>query len=524
MNTLILRVLQSIWKSVERQLDQTAMYRTVTLALSFIAAVALAFGFIGLVPYSGIEQLLSLTVALVSALSTNWLGSHIWRTPVNMESAVITALILHFLIIPAPVSQLAESWIIAAVVALALVSKFVFAWQKQHIINPAATGLVLLALAYVIFDLPGYFESSWWVGRPELFIPLLVAGSAVVAKVRKWVPALSFLGVAFCVFLIEEYRFAGTITETALGNFWLSGPSLFLAFFMLTEPFTMPPTKRLQLWYGAAVGFISQTTVFLSLGIKMTPELALILGNIVFYPATLRRKLIVPLVAIREVAQDTLEFSFKKPHGLVFNAGQYLEWMLPHAGSDNRGIRRYFTIAAAPSDEFLRIAVRFGERVSTYKQALKKLQPGDTIVASQLAGDFTLPKRTTQKVAMVAGGIGITPFLSQIGEMERSENKFDTLLYYCNNTTADIAYRDRLQASTLLVPLKVVHILAKERVPSYEYGYLTTEIIKRHSPDYLERIWYLSGPPGMVNAYSVLLRELGVPRRQIKRDFFPGLA
>lgn len=57
-----------------------------------------------------------------------------------------------------------------------------------------------------------------------------------------------------------------------------------------------------------------------------------------------------------------------------------------------------------------------------------------------------------------------------------------------------------------------------------EHGYVTAQILAHHTPHYRERTWYISGPPGMVNAYQKLLRKAGVPRRQIKTDFFPGVA
>jgi ferredoxin-NADP reductase len=354
---------------------------------------------------------------------------------------------------------------------------------------------------------------------------LLITGIAVVAKVRKWVPVSAFLATAFVVYAFEEWRFFGVVTDDSLLRFFTSGPSLFLAFFMLTEPFTMPPTKRLQAGYGALVGFLSQTTLFLSVGIKMTPELALIFGNLLLYPATLKRKLILPLAKVREVAKDTYEFAFTKPLTLRFRAGQYLEWMLPHADADNRGIRRYLTISSAPSDALLRFTVRIGEQASTYKQTLQRMKTGDTIIASQLAGDFLLPRDPSRKIAMVAGGIGVTPFLSHIDHMQVANvPKHDSVLYYCNNTAVEIAYHDRLQAAAHMLPLKIVHILAKEKVDPYEHGFLTAEIVRQHTPDFLERVWYLSGPPGMVNAYSKLLKDLGVKRRNIKKDFFPGLA
>ena len=97
-------------------------------------------------------------------------------------------------------------------------------------------------------------------------------------------------------------------------------------------------------------------------------------------------------------------------------------------------------------------------------------------------------------------------------------------LYYANNFGADIAYVDELKRAEVEHDLKWVNVVAKESVTDCEEGYLTKEIIERHSPDYKERMWYLSGPPGMVSAYQKLLREAGVPTKQIHTDFFPGLA
>jgi len=510
------------YQKTEQILDGLTMYRTVSLALLIIAGCAIVLGFLGFVPYTGLEQLVSLTATLVVAFSTNWLCSKVWRAPVNNESVFITALILFFLIIPAQLSDIGSTWVIMLVTFMAILSKFVFAWKKQHVANPAAIGIVLISLAYTMFPIPGYFESTWWVGRIELFVPLLLAGGAVVIKIRKWTPVLAFITVAFVVFLFEEWRFGADVVSRA-GSFWFAGPSLFLAFFMLTEPFTMPPTKKLQGLYGAFIGFISQTTIFLPF-LKMTPELALVIGNLLFYPATLKQKLILPLVHSIEVAKNTFEFAFEKPKGLKFVAGQYLEWMLPHEIVDNRGMRRYFTISSSPNDSLVKIAVRFSDTVSSYKMALRAMKPGENIIASQKAGDFVLPAKEEQAVAFIAGGIGITPFLSQLQFMADTDSKRVATLFYCNNTLSEVAYKEYLDSFTLKILLKTVHVLAKEKVTGCEYGYLTKEIIKRELPSYQSVTWYLSGPSGMVNAYKKLLLEMNVPRKNIKQDFFPGLA
>ena len=499
--------------TVRRRLDGIGMYRTTTLALYCLVLASLLLGVMGLVPYSIGEQIISLAVALAVAVVGNIVFAQLWKISANHGSAVITALIIFFLIVPA--STLSGQWVIAAVTCIAIGSKFIFAWKKQHIFNPAAFGALALSA-------PGIIEATWWVGNPWLFIPLLIAGSLVVTKIRRGTMVLWCINAAFIVYMFEVWRLGIDILP-AIPTFFISWPILFLAFFMLTEPFTTPPTKHLQRWYGALVGGLSSTTFFAPY-LTMSPELALIIGNFAFYSFTLRKKVYLTLIETKEITKNTKEFIFTKPEGMRFDAGQYLEWTLPHKKPDTRGMRRYFTIASAPHESVIRIAVRFSEGGSTYKQALQKLKPGDQIIGSQRAGNFLLPKDATRKLACVAGGIGITPFLSHFNHIKEENIPRDIVLFYCNNTYEDIAYEETCKSLAGERWCKVVHVLAEEKKDGYMHGFLTEESIKKHAPDYRERLWYLSGPSEMVHAYSLLLRKMAIPRENIMRDFFPGLA
>jgi ferredoxin-NADP reductase/Na+-translocating ferredoxin:NAD+ oxidoreductase RnfD subunit len=482
-------------------------------ALNALLVCTILLGALGFIPQTVGEQVLSLAVVLGVALGTNVLIARLTGIAANHESALITALIIFFLVNPA--QDVFSLHIIALAAVFAMASKYILVWRKQHLANSAAVGIAVLSVT-------GYYESTWWIASPELFVPLLLAGSVVVYKVRKWVPVLAFIIVGFSVFLYEEWQFTGSLDNWPL--FWLSYPALFLAFFMLTEPFSMPPTKRTQLMYGALVGFLAHTTWFMPV-VKMSPELALIIGNVVMAPTTLRRKLIIPLIERRLLARDTYEWVFAKPQGAHFKAGQYMEWMLPHHGADTRGIRRYFTIASSPTESVLRVAARVPNNGSSYKQALMRLTPGDTIIASQRAGDFVLPPGIGQKIALIAGGIGVTPFVSQVRYMCDTSDWHDTVLFYCNNTKADEAYGELWQQALQGNLFRLVSLFAKE-LPGqgYETGYLTATHIEKYTPDYLSRTWYISGPPVMVSASEHMLRRLGVPRSQIVKDFFPGLA
>ncbi len=169
--------------------------------------------------------------------------------------------------------------------------------------------------------------------------------------------------------------------------------------------------------------------------------------------------------------------------------------------------------------------MRTEDKGSSYKEKLKSFQRGDTIQAAQLAGDFVLPKDVAgKKFVFVAGGIGITPFLSQLEYLKDTKQKTDIVLYYCNRTAADIAYAKKLKDYES-IGVRTVHVLAEPTSEwSGEIGYLGVHMLKHYSSDVVDRFVYLSGPPGMVDAYKKLFTECGVPKGQIKTVYFPGLA
>jgi ferredoxin-NADP reductase/Na+-transporting NADH:ubiquinone oxidoreductase subunit NqrB len=500
-------------------IDKTAMYMIVLYMLSILVVCSIVAGALNLVGVSAISQICALVVVLITGYGVSVLAAKIRGITANHHSSIITALIIFFLLLPdMTVNGMA---ILAGTVAFAVISKYVIVYRGQHVMNPAALSVFVLGLTGLGF-------AAWWVDTVWMFVPLMVTGSIVVMKVRKWVPVVSFLLAGLLMATIESG--VQGISETWY-SFFISSPVLFLGFFMLTEPFSIPPTKRLQVGYGILVGFLSNTSLvnpllnIVSNKLIMSPELALLVGNIVFYPSTLRRKLFLVLESKREVAASTWEFVFTKPGTMLFKAGQYLEWMLPHDSADIRGIRRYFTIASSPTEGKIRLALRVMNPGSSYKASLLALPVGGTVVASQRAGDFTLPKDTTKKIGMIAGGIGVTPFRSQVKYMMDTNSSTNTQLFYCANTKGDMAYVDLWAEASSRIPFTLVPVLAKEpESPDYEIGFLTADILKRRSPDLLERTWYVSGPPPMVSATVKTLKGLGVPRRQIVQDFFPGLA
>ena len=154
------------------------------------------------------------------------------------------------------------------------------------------------------------------------------------------------------------------------------------------------------------------------------------------------------------------------------------------------------------------------------------MKAGDVISASQIAGSFVLPKDAKQKLVFIAGGIGITPFRSMVQYLLDKKEARSVVLIYSNKKAADIAYKEIFDRAQKELGIKTVYLATGEKtpIPGIYSEPLSSGVISREVPDYRERMFYISGPHAMVAAFEETLHTMGVPRRRIKVDFFPGFA
>jgi ferredoxin-NADP reductase len=149
-------------------------------------------------------------------------------------------------------------------------------------------------------------------------------------------------------------------------------------------------------------------------------------------------------------------------------------------------------------------------------------------MASQLAGDFVLPRNKRAKLAFMAGGIGITPFRSMVRALLDQNEMREITVLYSNRTAQEVVYADVLEEARERLGIKTVYTLTDANsVPlswKGETGRVDAEMIAKTVPDYRERTFYLSGPRSLVVGFEEVLRGIGVPKSRIKTDFFPGFA
>jgi len=495
------------------------MYRLVLYHLIVLVGAAFVLAYFGYLPFS--PEALAFSVLAILAISwvTNKIFAYVFKVPLNVESVWITALILVLLISP-PTGDLSSSLIFffwASVWAMA--SKFIFAPFKKHIFNPAAFAVALTALTVNL-------AASWWVGNIYMLPLVILGGFLLVRKTQRFGLVLSFalaaiIAVAFSALLKGGNPFSDIWTT------FLYTPLFFLASVMLTEPLTTPPTRGLQIVYGALVGVLFAPAFHIG-SIYTTPELALLVGNIFAYIVSPKSRLVLTLKDKKEIGPGIYDFVFHPKRKPKFRPGQYLEWTLGHEHPDSRGVRRYFTIASSPTEPEVRLGVKFYPNSSTFKNALLKMERGDEIMASQLAGDFILPRKDgSEKFVFLAGGIGITPFRSMIKYLSDKGDRRPITLFYAAGKAEEMVYKDLFDEAAARVGLRTIYVVAdKNDLPEWaDYGgFLNADIIEQEVPDYLDRTFYISGPRSMVTAFEDTLTNMGVERSHVKTDFFPGLA
>ncbi|MBU6388466.1 RnfABCDGE type electron transport complex subunit D [Patescibacteria group bacterium] len=498
---------------IDSFLNRITMYRLVLYYLVVLLAAAALFGFFGILPRNPAYLAFSTLLILATCWVTNLIFAKSFGATPNIESVYITAFILALIIAPVAPSNGAGVGFLIFASAWAMASKYIFALGKKHLFNPAAFGVALSALVL-------NQSATWWVAGNLPLLPfVLVGGLLIVRKIRRFDLVFAFSAAA----LVTTALTGGSDYATSLAQTLLHSSFFFLAFVMLTEPLTMPPGRFSRVVYGAIVGFFFAPNIHFG-SFYVTPELALLIGNLFAYIASPKGRFVLTLIEKNEIAANTFEFLFAPDRVFSFRPGQYLEWTLGHAPSDSRGNRRFFTIASAPTEDAVHIGVRVNEPKSSFKQALNTMDVGATISASQLAGDFTLPRNKKKKLAFIAGGIGITPFRSMVQYLVDTKDTRPITLLYSNKTASEIAYKDLFDSAARTIGMKTVYALTNEPnpVPGTYAGFIDRALIVREIPDYRERTFYISGPNGMVEAFKKTLRDMGVSRFNITTDYFPG--
>ena len=232
----------------------------------------------------------------------------------------------------------------------------------------------------------------------------------------------------------------------------------------------------------------------------------------------------VKLAGREQVAEGTLAFRFEKPAGFSFKAGQavVLALLNPPAGEGQE--RRTFSLVSAPFEGTLAVATRM--RDTAFKRALKALPDGASTKLVGPIGQFTLADAAHPAV-FIAGGIGITPFVSMLRQAARDRSPQRLLLLYSNRRPEDAAFLGELQElerqnGNFRLVATMTDMGSSARKWDGETGLIDADLIRRCVGGLVAPVYYVVGPPAMVAAIRETLRASGVAEDDIRSEEFYG--
>ncbi|MDN3480942.1 FAD-dependent oxidoreductase [Arthrobacter sp. APC 3897] len=506
--------------ATSRRLDAFAgrwtMYRLTVVLLLVMTAWSFALSVAGQLFYTPAELAATAATAVVSSLVASRVMGLLFRTRPQTDSSLITGLLLFFLFWPS--TEGGQLLTVALAAGAATASKYLLVWRGRHIFNPAAFGAALLAVT-------GLNSAVWWVAAPLILVVVLPAAALILYRNRLLPMAGVFL-LASGTIITARFLSGGEPLTTALATLFASYPVLFFAGFMLSEPLTLPPRHIQRLLEAAVVGVLF--AVPLNLGpVYMSPELALLAGNLLAFALAPRAGIRLRLRDNRALTPTARELVFEPLRPLKFRPGQYVELSLPHASPDARGARRIFSLTTAPEKpETVAVGLRVSEPSSSFKATLMKLKPGSVVTGTSVAGDFLLPRRPGVPVLLIASGIGITPFMSQLrslaarGQIGRGTNGSDIVLVYAASSTEELAYAAELHGMGIRV---LACTPTDPQISGWTWlgpGLPDAQALGRAVPDAARRAAYISGSPSAVAEARAAVRGAGV--RTVKTDAFLG--
>lgn len=206
-----------------------------------------------------------------------------------------------------------------------------------------------------------------------------------------------------------------------------------------------------------------------------------------------------------------MAFHFERPRGFLFQAGQNILLTLGEGWENHT-----FTIASAPHEPELMIATRMRE--SAYKARLRTLGPGDAVSIDGPNGVMVLHADASRPAVFLAGGIGITPFLSMLRDARHRHLQHGITLLYSNRSAASAAFLAELQAlEKAQLNFRLVATMTEEGGEPIGEG-----LVRRHVSDLSAPTYYFAGPPGLTMAVQGMLTRLGVADDAMQSEEFYG--
>lgn len=224
------------------------------------------------------------------------------------------------------------------------------------------------------------------------------------------------------------------------------------------------------------------------------------------------------------IANGTMAFYFSKPDNFSYQPGQHASLnMVNPKETDSEGNSRTFSFISIPADSEMAFATRM--RDTAFKRNLKNNTLNQEFEIKDPRGSMVLPVDTKRQLVFLAGGIGITPFMSMIRYSASIQFPHKIFFFYSNRTREDAPFIEELQQiAGRFANFKFIPTWTKKRPADQETegesGYITSEILHKYIKDLGNSIYYVAGPSIMVKGMTNILQAAGIGFVFIKSEDF----
>lgn len=209
----------------------------------------------------------------------------------------------------------------------------------------------------------------------------------------------------------------------------------------------------------------------------------------------------------------TTRIVLKKPPFFSYEPGQYI--VTKFNGQD-----KYLSLASSPKESTLEVAVRPGD--SDFKKYLSNLKPNDKINLSSPAGKMVLPRKNRRPMLLLAGGIGVTPFIGRLRYLDQTatdDNQLPVVLIHSNRYASEGAYAEELRVLDQEHDwFNYITVYTKESPTTRIDLKLLTTTISRLHPEVI----MITGSHRFITGMQDILNALQVDSSKITAEVFCG--
>jgi len=209
--------------------------------------------------------------------------------------------------------------------------------------------------------------------------------------------------------------------------------------------------------------------------------------------------------SIQHITHDVLQIVTAKPPQYNFTPGQATEVAINKEGWKDK--KRPFTFTCLPVDDFLQFTIKTYPLHKGVTNEFLQLKKDDELILHDVFGAISYKGEGL----FIAGGAGVTPFISIFRDLQSKNEIGDNKLIFANKTKDDIILAQEFKS---LLGDNFINILSDEKTDEYAYGQITESFLNANIVC-IDRQFYVCGPPPMMEAVQKQLSNLGIDKNSI---------